>query len=346
MENLKNNPGRTGRQDLSLNQIQEIFMLRDRRVSFQKISEIVGCSKSRACELYNHKILSRVDRKLPWQDKGKLVYLGIRENRGRPRNRFWNLSLFTAWFVEEKLKDKHSPATIAELLKSHHPEHYVCKETIYQYIYTERRDLIPHLVRSGKTRRNNRASNHKSRLRAAEIEKKRIDERSVDGNQRVELGHKESDFIVSAKGGKSCLLVLIDRKSRKVYLRKTANREADTTRRAIFQILSLEKNSGGPITSLAIDNDTAHNHLPLLEPVFKEEELKVVFCNPYRPWERGSVEAIIGILRRWFPKGTNFDEITDHQIGYVQEWFNNRPMMVLGYATPNQVHTENLKLAA
>ena len=65
--------------------------------------------------------------------------------------------------------------------------------------------------------------------------------------------------------------------------------------------------------------------------------LKSYFCKPYHSWEKGTVENINGIIRRFFPKGTDFGTITDKQIKYIEDWINNRPMKVLKYRTPYQV---------
>ena len=72
------------------------------------------------------------------------------------------------------------------------------------------------------------------------------------------------------------------------------------------------------------------------------------FCNPYSSWEKGTVENINGLIRRFFPKGTDFDKITDEQIQQVEDWINNRPMKVLGYKSPNEKYAElqqNLSVA-
>jgi len=124
------------------------------------------------------------------------------------------------------------------------------------YVYNHDKSLIKYLTRAGKTKRNNRANPQNSRLREAEVEKKRIDKRSEACNSRQELGHLESDFMVSCRGGKACLLVAVDRKSREAKLRRLPNREADTARRALFQIFS--KKSLEERKSLTVDNDTAH----------------------------------------------------------------------------------------
>ena len=86
--NMKKNIGtRHGAKDLTLDKIYEIFRLRDSKYSFREIAKYAKCSRSRACEIYNHKILTKTKKKLPWHEKGKLVYEHIRANRGRPRER-------------------------------------------------------------------------------------------------------------------------------------------------------------------------------------------------------------------------------------------------------------------
>ena len=63
---------------------------------------------------------------------------------------------------------------------------------------------------------------------------------------------------------------------------------------------------------------------------------KSYFCKPYHSWEKGTVENINGLIRRFFPKGTDFDTITEEEIAYVEDWINNRPMKILNYMTPKQ----------
>ena len=63
---------------------------------------------------------------------------------------------------------------------------------------------------------------------------------------------------------------------------------------------------------------------------------KSYFCKPYHSWEKGTVENINGLIRRFFPKGTDFDKITDEEIAYVEDWINNRPMKIFNYISPKQ----------
>jgi len=345
MKNLKTLSSRQGRPDLSLKQRQEIFRLRKGGLGMRKIAKIVGCAASTVSDSLNHPSLNKQHKKLPWYIKGRIVHDVVRERRGRPKIQNWGLkNEKVRSYVYLKLKDKFSPKNISRQIVKDLPGESVSHEAIYQFCYTRDRTLIKYLVRCGRTKRNNRASGAKNRLREAQILKRSIDERSAEADSRAELGHLESDFVVSCRGGRSCLLVAVDRKARRVELRKLPNREAETTRRSLFQIFN-----GLPSAqrkSLTIDNDTAHNYLPMLEGAFREEELKVFFCAPYSPWQRGSVEAIIGIIRRWFPKGTNFDHISEDKVRYVQNWFNNRPMEVLEGLTPNEFMEREIKAAA
>ena len=64
------------------------------------------------------------------------------------------------------------------------------------------------------------------------------------------------------------------------------------------------------------------------------------FCEPYHSWEKGTIENRNGIIRRYFPKGTDFSKISQEQIKYVQDKINNMPMKLLGFKTPKEVHDE------
>ena len=335
MKNSKKS-SRKGSPDLSLKARQEIFRLRKHGKSIQKISELVKCSKSTVHGVLNHPSLKRINSRLPWYEKGKTVHFAIKANRGRKRNRINSLkNQETVDFVVKYLEDKYSPKNISDKIKLERPDLNISHEAIYQYIYKSDPDLIKHLIRKGRTRRNRNYSGNLPRVvKKQSTIKKSIHDRCTEANDRLEIGHSESDFIVSCRGGKSVLLVAADRSARHVHLRLLPNREAETTRVAIFGIMNLI----GGLKTLTVDNDTAHNNLHYLEPVFKESDFKVLFCDPYKAWQRGTIEAINGIIRRWFPKGTNFDEITEEQVQYVENWFNNRPMKVLNGLTPNIVY--------
>jgi IS30 family transposase len=72
---------------------------------------------------------------------------------------------------------------------------------------------------------------------------------------------------------------------------------------------------------------------------------KSYFCRPYHSWEKGSVENTNGIIRRFFPKGTNFDNISTDDITAIENWLNNRPRKCLNYLTPQEVFNSTVALA-
>ena len=306
--------------------------------SFREIAELVDCSKSTVYFTLRHPSLRGENQHLPWYELGKVVQEAVKAARSYKRERGWQLkNQRIRSYVTEQLKNKLSPENISREISRELVGESISAEAIYQYAYKTDRSLLKYLVRSGRTKRTNRGSLYRSRQREAEMARRSLETRFQAATDREELGHKESDFVVSSRGGKSCLLVVVDRMSRKISLRLTPNREAETTRKALFQILNQEQ-----AKSLTVDNDSAHNRLPMLEPVL---DMKVYFCKPHSPWQRGSVEAIIGILRRWFPRGTNFDDVTEDYVVYVEAWFNKRTMKVLGGVSPLEFE-EQLQLAA
>ena len=152
-------------------------------------------------------------------------------------------------------------------------------------------------------------------------------------NERLEFGHFEADSVVSCtcKGKtKSCLTVLVDRATRYTLIRKTASKTSLLTSKSILDVMKPYQNT---IKSITYDNGCEFSQN---EKINKELNIKSYFCKPYHSWEKGTVENINGLIRRFFPKGTDFDTITEEQIAYVEDWINNRPMKILHYMTPKQ----------
>lgn len=129
---------------------------------------------------------------------------------------------------------------------------------------------------------------------------------------------------------KSCLTVLVDRATRKTFIRKTASKTSIQTSTSILKALKPLSNN---IKSITYDNGC---EFAKHEKINKELNIKSYFCKPYHSWEKGTVENINGLIRRFFPKGTDFDTISEEEIAYVEDWINNRPMKILNYMTPNE----------
>lgn len=246
-------------------------------------------------------------------------------------------------YVIQKLQEElWSPDIIAWNLVLKYPDEKsmrISHECIYQFIYSKhgkelwlKRFLLrSHKKRKKKTGRSVRkASNIPNRvdilLRPKEVE------------NRKEFGHFEWDSILSERPSKSALRTEVERMSRKIFSCRIQRKTAELTNNAALQIYS--EFVPGVVKSITYDNGSEHSKH---EEITKTLGIPVYFAHPYHSWERGTNEHANGMIRRFFPKGTNFDEVTDEQLQKVVDYLNNRPRKILGYKTSNQVFDEELQ---
>ena len=201
------------------------------------------------------------------------------------------------------------------------------KDSIYTFVY-ENPELTKFLAKKhlGKKRRNK----NKKTDRTLIPNRIGIEKRPGIANERKEFGHFEADTVVSSKS-LACLLVIADRTTRKIKIKKLARKTADLTSSSI--IFALQMYNIIQLLTITYDNGS---EFCWHDKVNKELNMLSFFCNPYSSWEKGTVENLNGLIRRFFPKKTDFDTITDEQIQQVEDWINNRPMKVLGYKSPNE----------
>jgi IS30 family transposase len=131
------------------------------------------------------------------------------------------------------------------------------------------------------------------------------------------------------------LLVTVDRLTRRTKIRKLARKTAQQASSQL--VFALQDYNIIHLKTMTYDNGPEFCYH---EKVNEELKMQSYFCKPYHAWEKGTVENINGLIRRFFPKGTNFDNITDEQIQYVENWINNRPMKILGFKSPNEKLSE------
>lgn len=231
-------------------------------------------------------------------------------------------------YVACRLKNKIAPAII-----QHDIERdiglKIGKDAIYEYIYRFKYDeWFKYLTR--KKKYNYKKYRGKKKMK---IDNKiNISERPEEANQRLEFGHFEADTIFSRSGSKSALLVLVDRLTRKTHIKKLERKTASLTSSSI--VFALSEYNITHIHSITYDNGCEFaGH----EDVNKALQCQSYFCNAYHSWEKGLVENVNGLIRRFLPKGTNFDNITDEQIKRIENWINNRSMKILGWKSPNEV---------
>ena len=238
--------------------------------------------------------------------------------------------------MKEKIKkyivdEKMSPDLISGRAKTEKVE-MVSHETIYKFIWSSKhgnrrcdkefKTIHKHLKHYGRRRKRGNLYDNRGCIQ----NRVSINQRPDHINKRKRIGDTEMD-IVLGKNRKPGLLVIQDRKSRKSWLEKIESKSANYIEKKINKILLRAEK---PIKSITTDNDLAFaNHYNL--------DVKVYFTNPYSSQEKGSIENRIGQIRRFYPKKTNFDEISKSQIKKVEHLINNRPLKMFNYKTPDEV---------
>ena len=239
--------------------------------------------------------------------------------------------------VAGQLRGGWSPLQIAGRLRRMDPATSpgtVSHESIYTALYALprgelRRELLAHL-RQGRQNRRPR-SRGADRRQGFVTEDIRIAERPEDVEGRLIPGHWEGDLIKGA-ANRSAVGTLVERTSRLVLLARMDALDADTTRCAFER--SFENVPEPMRKSLTYDRGTEmarHTQLTANTGV------KVWFCDPYSPWQRGSNENANGLIRQYLPKGTDLSGHSQDDLNEIAERLNNRPRKVLDFETPNEV---------
>lgn len=235
-------------------------------------------------------------------------------------------------YVIAQLKNDWSPEEISGRLKKYPDKEvgYICHETIYEYIYSIEgvREKLYLLLRRYKPKRTKWHSRNKRGIGIKE--RVSIHERSSAIDERVELGHWETDSMIFSQQ-KGILSVQVERKSRLVRIHKCLNKTASETLEAI--IGAIDSVPLKYFLSLTFDNGTEGAKHMKLKEMFG---VLTYFCDPYCSWQKGLVENTNMFIRQYLPKNAPIDSITDEQIYEIQEKLNNRPRKCLKYMTPNE----------
>ena len=256
-----------------------------------------------------------------------------------PKNRLKLKSRERQEYVEKRLS-KASPQLIAGRYKESHPGKTMSHESIYQWIYKDRRDLVNHLEIVSKRGNRKRSSNKKYRFIQPAAPKRLITERPGEANERREILHLESDTVMGVKSTKPCVQNTCDRKSRAVLLNKLYACTADAASTSTYRRLHVLPESVREKMTITKDNGSENSNYAQEENNLK---IKHYSCHPYSAWERGTVERLNrSAIRRFFPKGTDFTHVTFRQIKDAETFHNNRPMKCLGYKTPFEVLAKDL----
>ncbi|HKK44593.1 MAG TPA: IS30 family transposase [Balneolaceae bacterium] len=232
------------------------------------------------------------------------------------------------WLSEEKL----SPELISGRWRVMGVDG-VSHEAIYQWIWRGKRqkdpataELYTH-IRHGRRRRKRGNYNDSRGILTARVG---IEQRPKVVEQRTRLGDLEADFMVG-KAHKSALLVITDRATLLTRLKKVSSQQADHTETAIEHMLARVPKSF--LKTLTLDNDKGFaNH----QSIANKLDADVYFTRPYTSQDKGTVENRIGVIRQFFPKGTDLREVSSQRIKTVERHLNNRPIRKFDYLSPIQ----------
>ena len=236
--------------------------------------------------------------------------------------------------VARKLRLNWSPEQIAGWLKRTHPReetYQVSHETIYRSLFVQTRgvlkkELFGHL-RSKRTIRRSKQATQKGSDHGQIKDMISIRERPASVEDRAVPGHWEGDLITGSKN--SHIATLVERHTRYVMLAKVANKETNTVVSALIK--QAKKLPTELYKSLTWDRGkelAAHKQFTLAT------DIDVYFCDPQSPWQRGSNENTNGLLRQYFPKGTDLSVHSQAELNKVARQLNERPRKTLEFETP------------
>lgn len=238
-------------------------------------------------------------------------------------------------FIQSRLRLRWSPEQICQALRAQfpqRPEMHVAHETVYQALYIQGRgELRRELARALRTGRARRKPRRQARQRQPRFSAPMvmISERPAEAADRAVPGHWEGDLIIG-KDGKSAIGTLVERATRYLMLlHLPVDHSSESVRDAL--VTTVETLPSHLTRSLTWDQGSemgAHGAFTVATGI------PVYFCDPVSPWQRGSNENTNGLLRQYFPKGTDLSVHTRDHLDAVAAELNGRPRKTLGWETP------------
>jgi IS30 family transposase len=239
-----------------------------------------------------------------------------------------------AHLVARKLCRQWSPEQIAGWLKRSYPDdqtYQVSHETIYRSLFIQARgalkkELMAHLRRTRRMRRS-RHHTQKTGIHGRIVDAVSIRERPASAEDRALPGHWEGDLLFGSKN--SQIATLVERQSRYLMLAKAHSKDTETVVDALIK--HAQKLPQELYKSLTWDRGKEmadHRRFTLAT------DIKVYFCDPKSPWQRGSNENTNGLLRQYLPKGIDLSAFSQSELNAITRRLNERPRKTLNYQTP------------
>lgn len=259
------------------------------------------------------------------------------EQRARPKPRLLEANTVLHDVVNAGLKQDWSPQQISKRLREDYPDDdtmRVSPETIYECLYLqargELRTQLKIALRQGRTCRVSRSRTAVARGKIRDMIN--ISERPVEAEDRAVPGFWEGDLIIG-KGGKSQVATLVERASRFTMLVRIPY---DRTAQRVSVLLAQKMEHLPEFLRKSVTWDQGKEMAEHASFTVKTG-IDVYFCDPHSPWQRGSNENTNGLLRQYFPKGTDLSGYTQAELDAVADKLNNRPRQTLNWKKPTEV---------
>ncbi len=325
---------------LTLAQRYQIEALKSAGHSQSSIANIIGFNKSTVCR--------ELKRNVPKRGSGAKVYHAQKaqdkteiRHKIKPKQILFTTELKSV-VIQKMTERKLSPELISAEWKIN-KQSGVSHETIYKYIWKSKfsnkkdhrnvKKLYRHL-KHGKRRR--KRGNYRDN-RGLIPNRVSIEKRSKIVDRRKRLGDMEVDLIIG-KNHQGGLLVILDRATLMTTIDKIDSKKPQHIKKLILKRMKNNKH----LKTMTFDNDQAFG---LHQEIAKELNIKTFFTRPYTSQDKGSIENRNGVIRMFYPKKTDFNEVTDKDVKKVERMINNRPVRKFDYKTPNEVYLLKAKVA-
>lgn len=258
---------------------------------------------------------------------------------------------FAEYIENQIINEKRSPgAALAQIaIDGLQFDTSICETTLYNWIY--RGDVFLNVTEENLLYKGNhrKPEDRDRQKRARTAAGDTIEQRPAEVDSRNTFGNWEMDSIVGCKGSKAALVVLTERLTRYPFVMWVPDHTMESVVRALDR---KERRMGAEFRnifkSITVDNGCEFQNCKGMERSrrARKPRTKVYYCHPYSAYERGSNENMNRIIRRFFPKGTNFDNVTAAEVAEVETWLANYPRKILGWKTPQMLFEHYTRKAA
>lgn len=313
----------------------QLEALHRNKISVSEIARQLGFSRQ---TIYNELKRGQYVHTCDWYDeirysadRAQQIHDYNQTGKGRPL-KIGHDHAYAAYLEDKILRDRYSPAAALASARRAGFDTTVCTSTLYSYI--EKRAFL-HLTNKDLWYKVKRKKKTNPVQRIAHPKLPSITNRPEHINDRSELGHWEMDLIVGKKDTRPVLLTLTERVSRQEMIFKLPNRKAATIRGVFDRLERQHPDFRQRFQSITTDNGSEFlQYEQLRQSIHGGTRFQIYYCHSFAAWEKGTNENHNRMIRRWFPKGTDFSRISKKRIAEVEAWMNGYPRKILAWQCP------------